>query len=69
VEDRLPLLIQKRLNAEIQRNPPLFPWETETEVDEYDKTEPESGNPKLTQIPEPSPEPNCDAATKADAFL
>jgi hypothetical protein len=44
VEDRLPLLIQKRLEAEIQKHPPLFPWETE--IDDYDTTEPESGNLK-----------------------
>jgi hypothetical protein len=68
VEDRLPLLIQKRLNAEIQQHPPLFPWETE--VDEYETTEAESGHPKLIHIPTSSPEPNRDApAAKADASL
>ena len=43
MEDRLPLLIQKQLNAEIEQRPPLFPWETE--VDEYEATETESGHP------------------------
>jgi hypothetical protein len=61
VEDRLPLLIQKRLNAEIQRHPPLFPWETEMEVEDDGATEPESGNPKLINLPVPSPEPTRDA--------
>jgi hypothetical protein len=46
VEDRLPLLIQKQLNAEIEQRPPLFPWETE--VDDYGVTEVDSGHPKLT---------------------
>ena len=54
MEDRLPLLIQKRLNAEIQQHPPLFPWETE--VDEYEADEPELGNHKLINNPMPSPE-------------
>jgi hypothetical protein len=48
VEDRLPLLIQKQLDAEIEQRPPLFPWETE--VDDYEATEAESGNPKLINI-------------------
>lgn len=58
MEDRLPLLIQKRLDAEIQQNPPLFPWETE--VDEYEPTESESGNSKHINIPVPSPKPPRD---------
>jgi hypothetical protein len=58
VEDRLPLLIQEQLNAEIQQHPPLFPWETE--VDEYEITEAEFGNPKLMPIPTPLSEPNYD---------
>jgi hypothetical protein len=58
VEDRLPLLIQKQLNAEIEQRPPLFPWETE--VDDYESTDVESGNPKLIQISIPLPEPNRD---------
>ena len=45
VEDRLPLLIQKQLDAEIEQRPPLFPWETE--VDDYDATEVDSGHPKV----------------------
>jgi hypothetical protein len=49
VEDRLPLLIQKRLEAEIQKRPPLFPWETE--LDDYEPSEPEFGNPKLIEPP------------------
>ena len=48
MEDRLPLSIQKQLNAEIEQHPPLFPWETE--VDEYGASEPESGHPKHIQI-------------------
>ena len=54
VEDPLPLLIQKRLEAEIQKHPPLFPWETE--IDEYDTTEPESGNLKRIKSLTSSPE-------------
>jgi hypothetical protein len=49
VEDRLPLLIQKRLEAEIQKHPPLFPWETE--LDDYEPTESEFGHPKLIEPP------------------
>lgn len=44
VEERLPFIIRKRLEAEIKKNPPLFPWETVLE--EYEATEPESGHPK-----------------------
>jgi hypothetical protein len=58
VEDRLPLLIQKQLQVAIQKQPPLFPWETE--VDEYETTEPEFGNPK-DSIPTSSPEPTPDS--------
>jgi hypothetical protein len=54
VEDRLPLLIQKQLNAEIEQRPPLFPWETE--VNEYESSEAESGHPKLMTISTTSPE-------------
>ncbi len=49
VEDRLPLLIQKRLDAEIQKHPPLFPWETE--LDDYETTESESGHLKSISTP------------------
>jgi hypothetical protein len=45
VEDRLPSLIQKQLEAKIQQHPPLFPWESE--ADEYETTEPESGHLRL----------------------
>jgi hypothetical protein len=55
VEDRLPLLIQKQLNAEIEQRPPLFPWETE--VDEYAASEPESGHHKHIRISTTSIEP------------
>jgi hypothetical protein len=55
VEDRLPLLIQKQLNAEIEQRPPLFPWETE--VDEYEANEAESGNSKLMRTSTTSLEP------------
>jgi hypothetical protein len=44
VEDRLPLLVQKQLDAKIRQRPPLFPWETKLE--EYETTEEESGHPK-----------------------
>ncbi|WP_309743159.1 hypothetical protein [Chamaesiphon sp. OTE_20_metabat_361] len=54
MEDRLPLLIQKQLNAVIQKHPPLFPWETK--IEEYETTEVESGNSKLTSPPPSSPE-------------
>lgn len=54
VEDRLPLLIQKQLNAEIEQHPPLFPWETE--VDEYESSAAESGHPKLISISNTLPE-------------
>ncbi len=57
MDDRLPLLIQKRLEAEIQQHPPLFPWETE--IDDYDANEAESGHPNLNP-PNPSPEINSD---------
>jgi hypothetical protein len=63
VEDRLPLLIQKQLDAEIQQNPPLFPWETE--VDDYEVTEAEFGHPDLNHIPSSSPE-SIGAATPLD---
>jgi hypothetical protein len=49
VEDRLPLLVQKQLDAKIRQRPPLFPWETKLE--EYETTEDESGNPKSINIP------------------
>jgi hypothetical protein len=42
VEDRLPLLIQKQLDAKIQRDPPLFPWEIE--FDDYETTNLEAIN-------------------------
>lgn len=58
VEDRLPLLIQKRLEAEIQKRPPLFPWETE--FDDYEPAEPELGHPKLIEPPN-FPEPEVDS--------
>jgi hypothetical protein len=49
VEERLPLLIQKRLEAEIQQRPLLFPWETELDDDEISEVEYE--NLKLISIP------------------
>jgi hypothetical protein len=49
MEDRLPLLIQKQLEAEIKQRPPLFPWETK--VDDYETNEAESGHPKVISIP------------------
>ncbi len=58
MEDRLPLLIQKQLDAEIEQRPPLFPWETE--VDDYETTEAESGNPILINISISSTNPNGD---------
>lgn len=58
VEDRLPLLIQKQLDAKIQQHPPLFPWETE--VEDYETIEAESGN-SILNIPTLPPEPNRDS--------
>jgi hypothetical protein len=54
VEDRLPILIQKQLDAEIHQRPPLFPWETD--VDEYDAREDESGHPKIISFPTSVPQ-------------
>gem|GEM_PF-6247424 len=59
VEDRLPLLIQKQLNALIHKQPPLFPWETK--IEDYDTTEVEFGNSRLTSPPTSSPTSNLDA--------
>jgi hypothetical protein len=58
VEDRLPLLIQKQLESEIEQRPPLFPWETK--IDDYDRNETESGHPKNISIPTIPPNPNSD---------
>jgi hypothetical protein len=58
VEDRLPLLIQKQLDAEIQQHPPLFPWETA--VDDYEATEVEFGHPKLINLPIAPSEPTSE---------
>lgn len=57
VEDRLPFIIRKRLEAEIRKKPPLFPWEQELE--EYEATDPESGNtiPIDSSIPAPESAP------------
>ena len=49
MEDRLPILIQKQLDAEIHQRPLLFPWETE--VDEYDTTDRDFGHPIVNSIP------------------
>ncbi len=54
MEDRLPILIQKQLDAEIRQRPPLFPWETE--VDDYESTEAEFGHPRFTIVPSFPPE-------------
>ena len=48
MEDQLPLLIQKQLNAEIEQRPPIFPWETE--VDEYGSSEAEFGHAELIRV-------------------
>jgi hypothetical protein len=58
VEDRLPILIQKQLDAEIEQRPPLFPWETD--VDEYDAIDPESGNSKIISFPTLVPDESRD---------
>ncbi len=39
VQDRFHAILKRRLQAEIQRNPPLFPWETEITDYEYEQTE------------------------------
>ena len=57
VEDRLPVLIQKQLDAKIKQHPPLFPWETE--VEEYETIEAEFGH-SILNIPTLPPEPNAD---------
>ena len=36
VQDRFQTLLKERLKAEILRNPPLFPWETQAKDYEYD---------------------------------
>lgn len=59
VEDRLPILIQKQLDAEIHQRPPLFPWETD--VDEYDAREDESGHPKIISFPTSVPKESSDS--------
>jgi hypothetical protein len=58
VEDRLPLLIQKQLQAKIEQQPPIFPWETK--IDDYDTNEVEFGHPKDISIPALPPNPNRD---------
>jgi hypothetical protein len=58
VEDRLPLLIQKQLQAKIEQQPPLFPWETK--VEDYDRNEGESGHHKDISIPASPPNPKRD---------
>ena len=58
MEDRLPILIQKQLDAEIHQRPPLFPWETD--VDEYDATETGSGNSKVISFPTAVPKETSD---------
>jgi hypothetical protein len=65
VEDRLPLLIQKQLNAEIEQRPPLFPWETE--VDDYGATEVDSGYPKLINISTSLESVSGDASAQVEA--
>jgi hypothetical protein len=52
VEEKLPLLIQKLLEAQIKRHPPVFPWEKE--ITQNDAIEPEFGHPK-PNIPASSP--------------
>jgi hypothetical protein len=58
VEDRLPLLIQKQLQAKIEQQPPLFPWETK--VEDYDRNEGKSGHHKDISIPASPPNPKRD---------
>jgi hypothetical protein len=58
VEERLPLLIQKQLEAHIKRHPPLFPWEME--FDDYETSDPESDNSKLISISTLLPRLNSD---------
>jgi hypothetical protein len=64
VEDQLPLLIQKQLNAEIEQRPPLFPWETE--VNEYESSATDSGHPKLINISTMLPE-NIDTSSSPES--
>ena len=58
MENRLPLLIQKQLDAKIQRHPPLFPWEIE--FDDYETTDLEAENPQIINILTLPPELNSD---------
>jgi hypothetical protein len=53
VEERLPLLIQKLLEAQIRKNPPVFPWERN--INRNDTIEPESGHTKPSIPSSPSP--------------
>jgi hypothetical protein len=39
VQDRFHAILKRRLQAEIQRNPPLFPWETEVTDYDYEQAE------------------------------
>ena len=51
VQDRYHALLKRRLESEIQRNPPLFPWETEVldyETDSVGALNPVSGSPATT---------------------
>lgn len=54
VQERLPLLIQKRLEAEIQQRPLLFPWETELDEDEISEVEFETLRTEDTEMLEES---------------
>ena len=44
VQDRFQTLLKERLRAEIESNPPLFPWETE--VQSYDHDYPDDATPQ-----------------------
>jgi len=39
VQDRFHAILKRRFQAEIQRNPPLFPWETEVTDYEYEQSD------------------------------
>lgn len=62
VQDRFHSLLKRRLQAEIERNPPLFPWESELCDYESDIAEPVSSGFWLSQLshlnlPVPVPQP------------
>lgn len=50
VQDRFHTIIKRRLRAEIERNPPLFPWETSLWDYESETSVAEAAMPWITQL-------------------